>query len=87
MDMSEIAKRLEDRFGLGSRPDLRRRLYEQLEDLVYAAPADEGQRAYEVIAGVASDAVGKSEPGRYFAHVVKLRLVEKGLLKRVLVDL
>lgn len=83
MDMSDIAARLTAKFGLGTRPDLRRTLYEELEALVCEGSPDHGVAVYEVMAGVASDAESKSEPGRYFAHVVKLRLMERGLLPRL----
>ena len=76
MDMSSIAERLQKRFGLGTRPELRRALYMRLEKLV----EDEGESAYMVIASVASDAVGKENPGRYFSHVVLVRLMERGIL-------
>lgn len=80
MDMSQIADRLKAKFGLGTRPDLRERLYEELEEMVYTADPAKADAVYQVLAGVASDAEGKSDPGRYFAHVVKLRLQERGLL-------
>ena len=77
MDMSNVADRLEQRFGLGTRPTLRKALYLRLERLVN----DEGVEAYHIIAGVAADAVGKDHPGRYFSKVVCLRLTERGLLQ------
>lgn len=76
MDLENLADRLGRRFGFGTRPDLRKALYERLEKLV----EDEGEPAYLVIATVAADAAGKKEPGRYFAHVVILRLIERGIL-------
>ena len=78
MDMSNVADRLQARFGGGSRPDLRRKLYQNLEALCNLEDEDESRRAYEVIAGVAADAVGKKDPGHYFAFVVQRRLREKG---------
>lgn len=75
--MSDVASRLERKFGLGTRPDLRRQLYQRLACLV---EHDDTRRAYQIIAGVASDALGKNDPGRYFAHVVCARLQEKGIL-------
>lgn len=75
--MSDVATRLAKKFGLGSRPDLRRQLYDRLENLVRH---DDTGRAYQIIAGVAGDAVGKNDPGKYFAHVVCARLQEKGVL-------
>ncbi len=78
MDMSDIAERLESRFGLGSRPELRQRLYRDLESRVYEG--EQGERVFEVIASVAADAVGKRDPGRYFAYVVQRRLAERGMI-------
>lgn len=77
MDMSGIARRLEMRFGLGTRPELRRRLYVALESLVET----HGSEAYVVVASAAADSEGKTHPGRYFAKVVKLRLVERGIVQ------
>lgn len=77
MDMTEISYRLEKRFGLGTRPELRKSLYNRLEKLV----GEEGAEAYMVIAAVAADASGKDHPGRYFSRVVCLRLTERGLLQ------
>lgn len=76
MDMHNVAGRLAARFGLGTRPELRRSLYQRLEELI----AEEGEAAYVVVAGVAADAAGKTNPGRYFAHVVMVRLQERGFL-------
>lgn len=76
MDMENVAERLKIRFGLGTRPDLRKSLYERLERLV----TEEGAPAYCVVASVAADAAGKTNPGRYFAHVVMVRLQERGFL-------
>ena len=76
MDTSHIADRLERRFQLGSRPTLRRALYQRLQALV----DEKGERAYLVIATVADDATGKDDPGKYFAWVVIRRLQERGIL-------
>lgn len=81
MDMSDVAKRLEVRFGLGTRPDLRRALYLRLQRLVEENPLDLADRAYGVIAGVAADAAGKENPGNYFAYVVMQRLKERKILQ------
>ncbi len=80
MDMSDIASRLFTKFGGGSRPDLRRALYEELEEMVYNGGTN-AERIYQVIASVAADAIGKDKPGNYFAHVVKMRLKECKLLQ------
>lgn len=77
MDTAHIAKRLEARFQLGSRPDLRRALYQRLEQLV----EEKGEAAYLVIATVAADAErARSDRGRYFSRVVLLRLMERGII-------
>ena len=76
MDLTRIAERLEVRFGLGSNPPLRKALYRRLESLVFAS----GESAYHVLAEVAADSAGKSDPGRYFAYSVVRRLREKGIL-------
>lgn len=76
MDMSQIAERLERKFGLGTRPDLRRALFQKLEKLV----EEQGEHAYVVIASVAVDSEGKENPGRYFCRVVLLRLQERHVL-------
>lgn len=85
MDMSTsvqsidtLAERLERRFGLGSRPELRRSLYQRL-DVLYSDP-EIGEKVYNVVASVAADAVGKSKPGNYFAFVVMARLRERHLV-------
>lgn len=77
MDGSSLAKRLEDRFGLGGKPLLRKALYTRLADLV---DADDEQRVYMVIAEVADAAKRAREPGKYFSFVVMRRLVERGIV-------
>lgn len=77
MDMTNVATRLETKFGLGTRPDLRKALYARLEHLV----EEYGDRAYVAIASAAADAVGKENPGRYFARVVMLRLYERHVIQ------
>lgn len=76
MDDSEVVERLQRRFGVGTRRELRMALYERLGRLV----RDEGQGALNIIAAVAADAAGKRDPGRYFAFVVMKRLMERGLI-------
>lgn len=79
METPPVAARLERRFGLGSEPQLRQALYTRLEKLV--SESSEGSKVLEVIDSVVCDAVGKSDPGRYFARVVCLRLQERGLME------
>jgi hypothetical protein len=76
MDGSSIVERLERRFGLGSKPLLRKALYQRLAQLV----EDEGEPAYLVIATVAADADKARDRGKYFAWVVMRRLIERGIL-------
>lgn len=76
MDMENIADRLLRRFGPGTRPDLRKQLYSRLAEVVER----EGEPAYVIIASAAADAEGKTNPGRYFAHVVMRRLQERGVI-------
>lgn len=76
MDMSHVADRLERKFGVGTRPDLRRALYARLEQVI----EEKGEVAYVAVASAAADAIGKENPGRYFARVVMLRLYERGVL-------
>lgn len=72
-----IAARLEKALGLGTQPELRRALYNKLEALV-AGP--NGSDVLECLDNVVSDALGKADPGKYFAYVVTRRLQEKGLM-------
>lgn len=75
-DSQDIAERLEHRFKLGSKPLLRKALYQRLGRIV----EDEGEPAYLVVAEAAADAAGKDDPGRYFAFVVVRRLIERKIL-------
>jgi hypothetical protein len=75
-DRTDIADRLERRFGLGTRPTLRKALYQRLGGIV----EDEGEEAYVVVAAAAADAAGKKQPDKYFAFVVMRRLIERGIL-------
>lgn len=78
MDTQHIVERLTKRFGLGTRPTLRKALYERLAHLV----EQEGEPAYLVLATTAADAERAREPGKYFAKVVMIRLMERGVLER-----
>lgn len=80
-DNSSISDRLERRFGLGTRADLRRALYLRLEALCNHSDPSVGERAYQVIASAVADAHGKLKPGNYFASVVMARLQERGLIE------
>lgn len=76
-DLSCIAERLQRKLGLGDRPDLRRALYVRLERLV----AEKGEGCYYTIATVVEDSNGKLNPGKFFAKIVLLRLMERGYLE------
>lgn len=73
-----VAERLAKRFGYGTNPEVRRQLYDRLEELVCADAR--GNRIMDVINSVVRDSVGKSDPGRYFAYCVVRRLQEKGFI-------
>lgn len=75
MNLDNIAERLEKRFGLGDQPDRRRRLYRTLERLVL----EYGEKAYRIIAEVASDSTHADHPDRWFCKAVVLRLRNAGL--------
>lgn len=74
-----VSERLVKRFGYGSNPEVRRTLYERLEELVAGDP--QGNRILDVINSVVRDSVGKTDPGRYFAFCVVRRLQEKGFIQ------
>jgi len=76
----DIISRLQRRFPPTAKPELRMALYERLGRL--CEDSEIGQQVYHVIASAAADAAGKREPGRYFAHVVMLRLREGQLVGR-----
>lgn len=72
----QIAARLEKRLGLGTAPELRRALYQRIEEAVCNAP--DPMRALDVVNSVVQDAVKKTTPGHYFAAVAMKRLIERG---------
>lgn len=71
-----VADRLQRRFGLGNKPDVRRGLYERLQLAVEV----HGQRAFTAIRTVAAEADGKRKPDRYFCRAAICRLREAGLM-------
>lgn len=77
MDMTNVSARLQAKFGLGSRPDVRLAFYKTLESLI----EQHGERAYVAVASAAADSIGKEDPGRYFTRVAVLRLRERGFLQ------
>jgi hypothetical protein len=81
VSIAAVADRLERRFGLGTRPDLRRALYKRLEQLCCEGSPQTTERAYQIIGRTASDASVKSDPAHYFARVVLLRLQEAGIVQ------
>lgn len=74
-EYGDVAERLERRFGLGSDPDRRRKLYERLQ----RACEQHGDLAYKILTDVACAAQGARSPDRYFCHGVMARLRESGL--------
>lgn len=71
--MNGIAKRLEARFGLGSMPLVRKRLYMRIERMCH-----NDEVAYQIVAEVANTATKKDDPGVWFAAAVTRRLAEMG---------
>lgn len=71
-----LAARLERRFGLGNKPDVRRGLYERLQLAVEV----HGQQAFTALRTVAAEAAGKRKPDRYFCRAAICRLRETGLM-------
>jgi len=72
-----IPERLTRRFGLGAKPDARRRLYRRLQLAVEV----HGQRAFVQLRTVAAEAAAARKPDRYFCHVALVRLREQGLME------
>jgi hypothetical protein len=73
---TEVASRLERKFGLGAFPLVRRRLYQRLQRLA----VEHGQPVLEIIGQVEIEAVGPNvrDKGQYFCFVAKRRLAELG---------
>lgn len=80
MDCSEVVDRLTRRFGMGSKPELRKALYERLGRIV--EDGEVGEEALHIISTVAADSVGKRTPAQYFAWVVMRRLMDRGIIGR-----
>lgn len=72
-----IAWHLEQRFGVGSQPELRRRLFQRLQLAVEV----HGERALKPLQTVAAEARGARKPDRYFCRAALLRLRELNLLE------
>lgn len=74
---TEVARRLEQKLGLGEFPLVRRRLYARLQRLAVAR----GDAALMIIAGVLESAAAPSvrNAGQYFCFTVRRRLEEAGL--------
>jgi hypothetical protein len=75
---SEIARRLEQKIGLGDFPLIARRFFSRLQRLV----EQKGDGALQIIANVVEEASGPNIRSRnqYFGYVVKRRLTEQGYL-------
>lgn len=66
-----IAERLVSRFGLGDKPEIRRRFYRRLQHAVDLY----GDRAYEQICEAVTDAMKATSPARFFCSAIKSRLI------------
>jgi len=75
----DLRNRLERRFGLGSDPEARKRLYARLQLAVEVF----GERAYRALSTVAAEAASARAPDRYFCFAAVRRLSELGLMARV----
>jgi hypothetical protein len=73
---TEVARRLEQRLGLGGFPMVRRRMYARLQRMAIAG----GDAVLKVIAELLQEADGPKirDKGQYFCWVVKRRLAENG---------
>jgi hypothetical protein len=76
-EAEKIARHLEQRFGLGSQPDLRRRLYHRLGLAVEV----HGERAFGQLKILAAEARSARKPDRYFCRAALCRMREMGLLE------
>jgi hypothetical protein len=76
-ETSKVARQLEERFGLGSQPELRRRLFQRLQ----LATEVHGERALNQLKIVAAEAKGARKPDRYFCRAALCRLREQNLLE------
>lgn len=71
-----VADRLERKFGVGTNPAARRALYSMCE----AAVRQFGDTALGAISETVALAVNaRKDPGRYFAHTIKVKLAERGM--------
>ena len=72
----EVARRLEQKLGLGQFPMVRRRLYARLQRTC----EQKGDGALLIVAGVLEEAMGPKvrDKGQYFCWVIKRRLEEQG---------
>ena len=73
---NEIARRCEQKLGLGQFPMVRRRLYAKLQRLC----EQKGEGPLQIVAGVLDEALGPKvrDAGQYFCWVIKRRLEEQG---------
>jgi hypothetical protein len=76
MNESEIVQKLVKRFGWGGDRERRSALYSKVARAVVTG----GDAAYALVATVASEAIGKDYPDRYFCFAVLRRLSERGFL-------
>lgn len=71
---STIAARLEQLYGLGDSPPLRRKLYIRIQ----ACAVEHGPECYEVIRACVASAQSADRPDRYFATAVASELKSLG---------
>jgi len=74
VNLENIAERLEQKFGLGDQPAIRRRLYARLERCV----EEFGEVAYIELAKAVGDAPYMDKPAQWFCAVVVRRLKQIG---------
>lgn len=73
----DLADRLARAWGLGDRPDLRRRFFERVQRLA----VHHGQVVLDCVAAARMQAHGKSRPAVYFCHALALKLADRGLVE------
>lgn len=70
-----IVERLVRKFGLGDRPDCRRKFYGRIAEMA----SKYGQQVLDLVSVAAAQASSARQPGRYFCACVKVLAAERGL--------
>lgn len=73
---SDWAQRLAREWGLGERPDLRRRFFAKVAELL----EQHGDRCLRLVSAARMQAHGKQHPATYFCKSLALKICEAGLL-------